>query len=273
MTPCVLFCFRPLFPLASGLRACTPPPTFLTAFLPRPAPLPLLTTPSSVPRLGTITSACLGVRVTPTPLPLLLTSWTLAPRFVSSSGTPRITRGTGAWTLPPDGFSSLAMWCSMSPSFPFLAPPPLRYLTHHPCFPLTRWSSHLFRGLLQVPLRRVPGRPPVPDPQQVRARRPRARPRPLRLVQTRGLRPPLLPRGGRVGRRRRIPSRHLPRHLRRGSPRRYECTSAGRGRRRSRSLLHRGHRHHRRCLRRLVVPRRSTTRRCCTDTRGMFTRW
>jgi hypothetical protein len=192
---------------------------------------------------------------------------------VSSSGTPQITRGIAALTLPPDVFSSRAMWCSMSPSFPFPAPLHLRFLTHPICFPLTRWSSHLFRGLLQVPPRRVLRRPPVPAPLRVRAPRPPARPRLIQWVQPRGLRPPLLPRGGRAGYRRRILSRHLPRRLRRGSPRRYGYTSAGRGHRRSWSLLHRGHRHHRHCLRRPVVSRRSTTRRYFTDTRGMFTRW
>jgi hypothetical protein len=194
---------------------------------------------------------------------------------VSSSGTPLITRGTGASTLPPDVFSSRAMWSSMSPSFPFPAPLHPRSLTHPICFPLTRWSSHLLCGLLQVPPRRVLSQPSVPAPLRVRAPRPPVRPRLLQLVQTRGLRPPLLPRGGRAGRRRRTPSRHLPRQLRRGLPRRYGYTSAGRGHRRSwfRSLLRREHRHHRHCLRRPVVSRRSTTRRFFTDTRGMFTRW
>jgi hypothetical protein len=49
-------------------------------------------------------------------------------------------------------------------SFPFPAPLLLRSLTHPPCFPLTRWSSHLSCGLLQVPLHRAPRRPPVPAP-------------------------------------------------------------------------------------------------------------
>jgi hypothetical protein len=65
----------------------------------------------------------------------------------------------------------------------------------------------------------------------------------------------------------------LPRPLLRGSLHRYRCTSAGRGRRHSRSLLHRGHRHHRRNPHWPVSHRRSTTRRFFTDTRGMFTRW
>jgi hypothetical protein len=99
------------------------------------------------------------------------------------------------------------------------------------------------------------------------------RPRPLRLVQTRGPRPPILPRGGHAGRRRLVLPRLRHRHLRHGLPRRYGCTSAGRGRHRSRSRLHRGHRHHRRSPRRPVVHRRSTTRRFFTDTRGIFTRW
>jgi hypothetical protein len=65
----------------------------------------------------------------------------------------------------------------------------------------------------------------------------------------------------------------LPRHLLRGTQRRYGCTSAGRGRRHSRSLLCRGHRHHHLSPRRPVTHRRSTTRHFFTDTRGMFTRW
>jgi hypothetical protein len=192
---------------------------------------------------------------------------------VSSSVTPRITRGTDASTLPHDVFSSRAMWCSMSPSFPFPAPLLLRSPTHPPFFPLIRWSSHLSCGLLQVPLHRAPRRPPVPATLRVRAPRPPVRPRLLPLVPTRGLRPPFRPQGGRAGCRRRILPRHPPRRLRRGSPRRYGFTSAGCGHRRSLSLLHQGHRHHRHCLRRSVAPRRSTTRRCFTDTRGMFTRW
>jgi hypothetical protein len=115
---------------------------------------------------------------------------------VSSSGTPRITRGIGALTLPPDGSSSLAMWCSMSPSFPSPAhPPPLQFLIPPPFFPLTRWSSHLFRGLLHVLFRRAPCRLPVLTPRMVWARRPLAWPRPLRLAQLRGPRSSILPRG------------------------------------------------------------------------------
>jgi hypothetical protein len=61
--------------------------------------------------------------------------------------------------------------------------------------------------------------------------------------------------------------------LLRGSLRRSGCTSVVRGRRLpSRFPLRRGHRHHRRSPRRPVSHRRSTTRRCFTDTRGMFTR-
>jgi hypothetical protein len=158
----------------------------------------------------------------------------------------------------------------VTPSFPSLAhPPPLLFLIPPPYFPLIRWSSYLFRGLLQVLLRRASCRAPVPAPRPVRARRPLTLPRPLRLAQTRGPRPPILPQGGRAGRRRLV----LPRHLLRGSLRRYGCTSAGRGRRHSRSLLHRRHRHHRRSPRRPVWHRRSTTRCFFTDTRAMFTRW
>jgi hypothetical protein len=189
---------------------------------------------------------------------------------VSSSGTPRITRGIVVLTLPPDESSSLAMWCLMSPSSPSPSPahpPPLLILIPPPCFPLTRWSSHLFRGLLQVLLPRATYRDPVPAPrspvlQRARDRRPSALPRPL-----------VLPRPLRSTRLRRRRPLVLPRHLH-GSLCRYTCTSAVRDRRRhSRSLLHRGLRHHRRSPYLLVLHRRSTTRRCFTGTRGMFTRW
>jgi hypothetical protein len=63
----------------------------------------------------------------------------------------------------------------------------------------------------------------------------------------------------------------LPWHLLRGTQRRYGYTSAGRGRRHSRSLLRRGHRHHHLSPCRPVTHRRSTTRRFFIDTRGMFT--
>jgi hypothetical protein len=113
---------------------------------------------------------------------------------VSSSGTPRITRATGILILPPDGSSFLAMWCSMSLSSPSSAPlPPLLILIPPPCFPLTRWSSHLFHGLLQVLLHRAPCRVPVPAPEPVWARRPLALPRPLLLARILGPRFPFLP--------------------------------------------------------------------------------
>jgi len=78
--------------------------------------------------------------------------------FVSSLGTPRITRGTDATTLPLVESSYLAMWCSTSLSFPF---PPLPLLlppwsmTSSLCFLLTRWSSHLCRCFLLVLLRHL----------------------------------------------------------------------------------------------------------------------
>ena len=62
-------------PHASGLRASTPPPTCSTAFRPLLLLLPLHTTTLfSVPILATTTFGSSGVRVTLTPLPLLLTS-------------------------------------------------------------------------------------------------------------------------------------------------------------------------------------------------------
>jgi len=114
-----------------------------------PAPIPhhaLFGTP-----LATITFKSLGVHVTQTPPPPLLTSWLPVRLSVSSLGTLRITRGTDATTLPLVASSSLAMWCSMSLSFPFPPLPlplPLRSLTSPLCFLLTRWSSHLYRCFL-----------------------------------------------------------------------------------------------------------------------------
>jgi len=83
-------------------------------------------------------------------------SWLLVRLSVSSLGTPRITRGTAATTLPLVESSSLAMWCSMSLSSPFPPPPlplPPRSLTSPLFFLLTWWSSHLCRCFLPVLLR------------------------------------------------------------------------------------------------------------------------
>jgi len=163
------------------------------------------------------------VHVTLTPLPPLPTSWLPVPLCVSSLGTPRITRGTGALTSPPVGSSSLAMWCLMSlsspsPPPPPHLPPPIR--TPSLCFPLTRWSSHFYRCLLQVmlpraPARRLPVTPLALRPARVRRRRPPELLLPLRPQRVRG--------------------RRLS-HLLRVSPSR--CTSTGAVCRRHRCLRH-----------------------------------
>jgi hypothetical protein len=162
--------------------------------------------------------------------------------------------------------------------FPFSSPPTTT-LDPDPSslFPTNMVVQPPFRGLLHVLLHRGPCRVPVPPPRPPvipRVRRPSALPRPLRLARIRGPRPLVLPRPLRLPWIRRRRPLVLPRHLLRGSLRRYGCTSVVRGRRRHlRSLLHRGHRHHRRSPCQPVSHRRSTTRRFFTDTRGMFTRW
>ncbi|WVZ58808.1 hypothetical protein U9M48_009037 [Paspalum notatum var. saurae] len=85
-------------PARFGRRVSTPPPTCSTVSPPLPPRLPFLTTPSSVPLLATITSVSLGVRVTLTPPPLLLTSWHPARLSVCFSVTHLTTRGTAALT-------------------------------------------------------------------------------------------------------------------------------------------------------------------------------
>jgi hypothetical protein len=187
----------------------------------------------------------------------------------------------------------------MSPSS--LSPPPPHplptlTLTCSLCFPLTRWSSHLFRVFLQVLLHRAhcqdrapARRPPVAlHPARVWGRRPPVLPRPLRLTRFRGPRPPVLPRPLRLTRVRGRRPLVLPRplrltrvrgpHLIRGSPCRCACTSAVRGRlhclgHHRRPLLHRGHRYHHRSPRLPVSCHRCTTHRSFTDTHTMFTLW
>ena len=85
-----------------------------------------------------------GVRVTLTPPPPLLTSWRHARPVVCFLVTPLTTRGTAALTSPRVVFSSPDTLSSTSRISPF-PPPPLRPPTASwsPCFPLTRWFSHL----------------------------------------------------------------------------------------------------------------------------------
>ena len=153
---CAPFCYRPRFPLASGLRASTPPPISLTACPPRLPLRPLHTTLFSVPLPATITFVCLGALATPTQLPLLLISLPPVLLSVSSWVTPLSIRGTVAWTSLLAVSSSLATSCltsrhSLSPP----PPPPHLLLTLRRLlfFPLTRWFHHRFHYTLQVLLR------------------------------------------------------------------------------------------------------------------------
>jgi len=223
---------------------------------------------SSASLLGTTTFVSSGVHATLTPQPLLPTSWHPVRLYVSSSDTPRTTRGTGAMISPLVGSSSLAMWCLMSLSS--LSPPPPHRLppltsTSSRRVPLTRWPSHLYyflqvllhRGLRRhrVPARRPPVRPPTRCLTRVRWPRPSEWFLPQHLSRAQGRRCPFL--------RHPAPSRCLLRP-RRASPSRCTSTSAGRGRsllrhrgwplicrrrpclgRHQWCLLHRRHRHHR----------------------------
>jgi hypothetical protein len=184
-------------------------------------------------------------------------------------------------TLPLVESLSLAMWCSISSS---LSPPPPHplpplTLTCSLCFPLTLWSSHLCRGLLQVLLHRDPCRARVPArrllvtplalrPARIWGRRPPVLPRPLRSTRFRGRHPPVLPRPLRSTR---VRGCRLP-HLLRVSPSRARlpvtCAACS-----ARPLLRRRRRHHRHSPRLPVSCRRCTTHRSFTDTHGMFTLW
>ena len=221
------------------------------------------------------------MRVTRTPPPPLPTSWLPVRLTVSSSDTPRITRGIDATTLPLVGSSSLAMWCLLSLPSPFPPPPlplPPRSLTSPLCFPLTRWSSYLCSCFMQVLLRRALRRGRAPA-----SRSPMT---PLALLPARTSRghlpgrPPFL-------RPTRDPGRRLRPH-RHTSPSRCSSTNNVLSRRRClcchrwpllrrghlchrRLLLRRRHRHRRRGPRLLVSRRRCTTHRSFTDTRVMFT--
>jgi hypothetical protein len=143
------------------------------------------------------------VRATLTLLPPPHTSSPLARLRVSSSGTPRITRGTAASTLPLVGSSFLDTWCLMSPSFP-TSPPPHHLLPQSSTtsrFPLTRWSSH-HCCFLQVLLHRAPALLPAPASGAAPAPAPSAGPasstsarfaQPVRIYQRRERPAPLHP--------------------------------------------------------------------------------
>ena len=166
---CAPFCSRPLYLLASGLRASSLPPTFSTAFLLLLLQLSLPTTPSSVPLLVTITFVSSGVRVTPTPPPLLPTSWRPARLDVCFLVTHPTTRGTVALTSPLAASLSPGTLCSTSRIS--LTPPP--------CF-LTRWFSHQFPSALFLQVLRVHrtcpgGRTPQPGGRTPRTTRPAGR--------------------------------------------------------------------------------------------------
>ena len=109
-----------------------------------PAPTPhhaLFGTPPRYDDLRVFGCACYPNTTATAP-----TSWHPVRLSVSSSGTPRTIRGTGAMILPLVGSSSLAMWYLMSLSS--LSPPPPRLppltSTSSRRVPLTRWPSHLY---------------------------------------------------------------------------------------------------------------------------------
>jgi hypothetical protein len=203
---------------------------------------------------------------------------------VCFSGTFRTTRATSALTFPLAGFSSLAMWCLMSPYFPTPPPhhpPPTLTLTYSLHSRLTRWSSHLSFLSMQVLTHRLS----VLLPAWCLARVRWCRLRRYRLsVEPRLRSPP--GQAGVVGLHRLRGRRYRP--LRPASLSRCGSTSAGchrrgshlhRRRRRHHRRPHRwpsprqGHLHLRRGLLRHVSRRRCTTHRSFTATRGTSTRW
>jgi hypothetical protein len=172
---------------------------------------------------------------------------------------------------------------SLSPPPPHPLPPVT--LTCSLCFPLTRWSSHLCGGLLQVLLHRAPCRARVPArrppamplalrPTRVQGHRPLVLPRPLRSTRVRGCCPPVLPRPLRSTR---VQGRQLP-HLLHISPSWCASTSAVCGllhclSHHRRPLLRRRRRRHRHGPWLPVSCCRCTTHHSFNDTHGMFTLW